>query len=135
MEAHAGSTAGSTFTGGYPLGVGRPPLEVGDLPTPEEAFHAPRIGLKQTITLVVGPSLIALGLSIGSGEWILAPLAIGTNGWVGIGFVALISILLQALYNVEIGRYVVATGEVPALGFGRIPPGMFIGTVLAILLF
>jgi hypothetical protein len=36
---------------------------------------------------------------------------------------------------VEIGAYVVATGEVPALGFGRIPPGLYIGTVLAILLF
>lgn len=128
MEARAA-------TEGYPLGVGRPPLNVGDLPTPEEAFATPRIGLKQTITLVIGPSLIALGLSIGSGEWILAPLAIGTEGWVGIGFVALISILLQALYNVEIGRYVVATGEVPSLGFGRIPPGLFIGTVLAVLLF
>src|SRR5688572_26170870 len=134
MEAHA--AAGATPpTGAYPLGVGRPPLNVGDLPTPEEAFGASRIGLKETVTLVVGPSLIALGLSIGSGEWILAPLAIGTGGWVGIGFVALISILLQAFYNVEIGRYVVATGEVPSLGFGRVPPGFFIGTILAVLLF
>jgi hypothetical protein len=134
MEAHA-AAPGSTATVSYRLGVGRPPLGVGDLPTPEEAFGARRIGLKETIALVIGPSLIALGLSIGSGEWILAPLAIGTNGWVGIGFVALISILLQAFYNVEIGRYVVGTGEVPSLGFGRIPPGMFVGTILAILLF
>jgi hypothetical protein len=134
MEAHAAAGA-SPAHGEYPLGVGRAPLNVGDLPTPEEAFGASRIGLKETITLVIGPSLIALGLSVGSGEWILAPLAIGTEGWVGIGFVALISILLQAFYNVEIGRYVVATGEVPSLGFGRIPPGFFIGTVLAILLF
>jgi hypothetical protein len=133
VEPHAAT--GVSVTGDYPLGVGRPPLKIDDLPTPEEAFRAPRIGLKQTITLVIGPSLIALGLSIGSGEWILAPLAIGTNGWVGIGFVALLSILLQAFYNVEIGRYVVATGEVPALGFGRIPPGFFIGTILAVLLF
>src|ERR671914_1979539 len=120
--------------GEYEIGVG-PPLRVDDLPTPEAVFGAPRIGAKETVTLVVGPSLIALGLSIGSGEWLLAPLAIGEGGWVGIGFVALLSILLQALYNVEIGRYVVATGEVPSLGFGRIPPGMFIGTILAVLLF
>jgi hypothetical protein len=108
---------------------------VDDIPTPEDVFDAPRIRLKETVTLVIGPSLIALGLSIGSGEWILAPLAIGTSGWIGIGFVALVSILLQALYNVEIGRYVLATGEVPSLGFGRIPPGFFIGTILAVLLF
>jgi hypothetical protein len=133
VEPHAAT--GTTVAGTYPLGVGRPPLNIDDLPTPEETFGAKRIGLKQTIALVIGPSLIALGLSIGSGEWILAPLAIGESGWVGIGFVALISILLQAFYNVEIGRYVVATGEVPALGFGRIPPGFFIGTILAVVLF
>ena len=130
--AGAGTTPSAPGT--YELGKG-PPLIVDDLPTPEEAFHAPRIGLKETIVLVIGPSLIALGLSVGSGEWILAPLAIGTAGWVGIGFVALISILLQALYNVEIGRYVMATGEVPSIGFGRIPPGFYIGTILAVVLF
>jgi hypothetical protein len=119
----------------YPLGVGRPPLKVDDLPEPERVFGVPRIGPKALVTLVVGPSLIALGLSVGSGEWILAPLAIGTEGWVGIGFVALISILLQAFYNMEVGRYVLATGEVPSLGFGRIPPGFYIGTILAVLLF
>ncbi len=118
----------------WPLGS-REPLAVADLPTPEEVFGAPRIGLKQSVMLVIGPSLIALGLSIGSGEWLLAPLAIGLNGWIGIGFVALLSILLQAFYNVEIGRYVMATGEVPSMGFGRIPPGAYVGTIIAIVLF
>jgi hypothetical protein len=118
----------------WPLGA-REPLGIADLPTPEEVFEAPRIRFKQAVTLVIGPSLIALGLSIGSGEWLLAPLAIGINGWVGIGFVALLSILLQALYNVEIGRYVMATGEVPSIGFGRIPPGAYVGTIVAVVLF
>jgi hypothetical protein len=49
--------------------------------------------------------------------------------------VALVSIVLQALSNVEIGRYVLATGEVPSIGFGRIPPGFYLGTILAVLLF
>jgi hypothetical protein len=133
VEARSASVG--TPAGTYPLGVGRPPLKVDDLPEPEAVFGVPRIGLKALVTLVVGPSLIALGLSIGSGEWILAPFAIGTEGWVGIGFVALISILLQAFYNMEVGRYVLATGEVASLGFGRIPPGMYIGTILAVLLF
>ena len=118
----------------WPLGA-REPLGVADLPTPEDVFEAPLIGFKQAVTLVIGRSLIALGLSIGSGEWLLAPLAIGINGWVGIGFVALVSIVLQALYNVEIGRYVLATGEVPSIGFGRIPPGAYVGTILAVALF
>jgi hypothetical protein len=54
MEAH-GAVAGTTIPGSYPLGVGRPPLNVDDLPTPEEAFQAKRIGLKETIALVIGP--------------------------------------------------------------------------------
>jgi hypothetical protein len=119
----------------YPLGVGRPPLRIDDLPTPEEAFGIPRTGFKETVTKVLGPAMIALGLSIGSGEWLLGPQAIGSLGWVGIGFVITISILLQAFYNVEIGRYVLATGEVPSLGFGRIPPGFYIGTIIAVGLF
>ncbi len=118
----------------WPLGA-RQPLGVADLPTPEEVFDVPHIGFSQAVKFVIGPSLIALGLSIGSGEWLLAPLAIGINGWIGVGFVAFVSIVLQALYNVEIGRYVLATGEVPSLGFGRIPPGAYVGTILAVVLF
>ena len=134
MEPSSSGASAAAAPASYELGAG-PPLGVDDLPTPEAAFGARRIGLKETVMLVIGPSLIALGLSIGSGEWLLAPLAIGESGWVGIGFVALLSILLQALYNVEIGRYVVATGEVPSIGFGRIPPGFYIGTILAVVLF
>src|ERR687889_2755172 len=119
----------------YPLGVGRPPLRVDDLPTPEEVFQVPRTGPKETITKIMGPAMIALGLSIGSGEWLLGPQAIGSLGWTGVGFIITISIVLQAFYNMEIGRYVLATGEVPSLGFGRVPPGAYVGTILAVALF
>jgi hypothetical protein len=73
---------------------------------------------------VIGPSLIALGISIGSGEWLLGPQAVGTFGFVGVGWVITISAILQTFYNVEISRYVVATGEVPVVGFARVPPGV-----------
>ncbi len=106
-----------------PLGVSRPPLEVDDLPTPEEVFRQPRLGVKEVIFYVIGPSLIALGASIGSGEWLLGPLNIGTYGFYGTGFVITLSIILQVFYNMEIGRYVIATGEVPSLGWARVPPG------------
>ena len=76
----AGASAGQ-----YPLGVGRPPLAVDDLPTPEEVFDLPKTGAKETVTKIMGPALIALGLSIGSGEWLLGPQAIGELGWIGIG--------------------------------------------------
>lgn len=105
------------------LGVSRPPLEVADLPTPEEVFKVKRIGLEELLLYVAGPSLIALGVSIGGGEWINSPLSIGVYGWKGIGWIILISALLQVFYNVELGRFTIATGETPIQGFGRVPPG------------
>jgi hypothetical protein len=117
------------------LGVSRPPLEVVDLPTPEEVFKVKRIGLEELILYVAGPSLIALGVSIGSGEWITGPLNVGTYGWKGIGWVILISALLQVFYNVELGRFTVATGETPILAFGRVPPGAFVWVPLALICF
>ena len=109
--------------GTYPLGVSRPPLEIMDLPSPEEVFGVPHLGRKEMFRFALGPSLVALGISVGSGEWLLGPLAIGAEGFTGFGFVILLSALLQVFYNIEIGRYVVATGEVPVVGFGRTPPG------------
>jgi hypothetical protein len=105
------------------LGVSRPPLEVGDLPTPEAVFNVPAIGRKELFQFVLGPSLIALGVSIGSGEWLLGPLNVGQYGFIGVGWIITVSALLQVFYNIEIARYVLATGEVPIVGFGRVPPG------------
>lgn len=107
----------------HPLGVSRPDLEVTDLPTPEEVFKVPRIGKAELFKFAVGPSLIALGISIGSGEWLLGPLSVGQYGFVGVGWVILVSAVLQTFYNVECARYVTATGETPVVGWGRVPPG------------
>ena len=107
----------------YQLGVSRPALAVDDLPEPEEVFRVRRIGPRELFMYVVGPSLIALGISIGSGEWLLGPQAVGQFGFVGVGWVILISAILQTFYNVECSRYVVATGEVPVVGWGRVPNG------------
>ncbi|MBP2325886.1 hypothetical protein JOF56_006271 [Kibdelosporangium banguiense] len=119
----------------YPLGVSRPPLEVADLPRPEEVFKVGRLGPLQVIQFVIGPSLIALGISIGSGEWLLGPQAVGSFGFVGIGWVITVSAVLQTLYNIEIARYVVATGEVPIVGFGRVPPGWKVWIPVSLLVF
>lgn len=107
----------------YQLGVSRPPLAVADLPEPEDVFKVGRLGVRQIIQFVIGPSLIALGISIGSGEWLLGPSAVGEFGFVGVGWVITVSAVLQTFYNVECARYVTATGEVPIVGFGRVPPG------------
>src|SRR5918992_73868 len=119
----------------YPLGVSRPPLDVADLPEPEEIFGVRHLGFKEIIKFAVGPSLIALGVSIGSGEWLLGPLAIGAGGFTGLGIMVTISILFQTFYNREVARYVVATGEVPVVGFGRVPPGFMFWIPVSLLLF
>jgi hypothetical protein len=106
------------------IGVSRPPLPLDDLPKPEEVFQVRKIGLKELITRVLGPSMIALGVSIGSGEWLLGPLAFGKFGFVGLGWLIALSALLQTFYNVENARYTLATGEVPVVGFTRTPPGL-----------
>ena len=116
-------TTDRPVVGSYGLGVSRPDLDVMDLPTPEEVFGVPRLGGWGVIKLVIGPSLIALGISIGSGEWLLGPLSVGQFGFVGVGMFITISILLQTFYNIEHARYVLATGEVPVVFFGRTPPG------------
>jgi hypothetical protein len=118
------------------LGVSRPPLGMTDLPTPEEVFGVGKLGFKETLKFAVGPSLIALGVSIGSGEWVLGPLAIGAAGqFEGLFFVVLLSLLFQVFFNVESARYVVATGETPVLGFARVPPGWKFWAPASILLF
>jgi hypothetical protein len=114
------------------LGVSRPPLDVEDLPEPEQVFGVSKIGPRQLFMYALGPSLIALGISIGSGEWLLGPQAVGQFGFVGIGWVILISALLQTFYNVEISRYVMATGEAPVVGWGRVPPGYLLWAPLSV---
>ena len=109
---------------GLSVGVSRPDLAFADLPEPEEVFGVRQIGFKEIVKFAIGPSLIALGISIGSGEWILGPRNIGEFGWAGLGWVILISALLQVFFNVECARYVTATGEVPIVGWGRVPPGV-----------
>ncbi len=114
------------------IGVSRPPLELDDLPTPEEVFKVKKIGTAEIIKVVIGPSLIALGVSIGSGEWLLGPLNVATYGFVGIGWIILVSAVLQTFYNVEIGRFTIATGEVPVVAFGRTPGGFKFWTPWAV---
>jgi hypothetical protein len=114
------------------LGVSRPPLPVQDLPEPEQVFGVSKIRPRELFMYVLGPSLIALGISIGSGEWLLGPQAVGQFGFVGVGWVILISAVLQTFYNVEISRFVIATGEAPVVAWGRVPPGYLLWAPLSV---
>lgn len=117
------------------IGADRPPLIIEDLPTPEEVFRVKRIGPAEMVFMVLGPAVIALSLAVGSGEWILGPMAVGQSGFRGIGLVIMVSITLQTLYNVELARFTLATGETPVEAFGRTPPGAWLWVSLALLCF
>ena len=108
------------------IGASRPPLLVDDLPSPEQVFHVPRLDGKTILRYVLGPSMIALGVSIGSGEWLLGPLAFARYGFMGVGWLVTISAVLQTCYNMEAARFTLATGEVPSVAFLRIPPGRWL---------
>jgi len=70
---------------------------------------------------VVGPGIIVLGASIGSGEFLLGPAAFVRHG-LSILWVTLVAISLQTIFNLELMRYTLATGEPVFTGFMRTRP-------------
>ena len=69
----------------------------------------------------IGPGVIVLGASIGSGEFLLGPAAFVKYGLSLLWIVGVAS-LLQTLLNVELMRYTLATGEPVLTGFMRTRP-------------
>ena len=69
----------------------------------------------------VGPGVIALGVSIGSGEFLLGPAAFVQHGF-SLLWVVLIAITFQTIFNTEVMRYTLATGEPVFSGFMRTRP-------------
>ena len=59
---------------------------------------------------VVGPGVIVLGASIGSGEFLLGP-AVFVRLGLSLLWVTGIAIFLQTVFNTELMRYTMATGE------------------------
>lgn len=88
----------------------------------------------KSIMQMVGPSIILVGLGLGTGELILWPYL--TSNW-GLGIIwgAILGITIQYFLNMEIERYTLANGESIFVGFARIfkwfPLWFAISTVLA----
>ncbi len=93
---------------------GLPPWTQSELPVPP----SPR-GLGWIS--VAGPGVIVLGLSIGSGEYLLGPTAFVKYG-LALLWVTGIAVFLQTILNTELVRYVLATGEPAFTGFMRTRP-------------
>lgn len=70
---------------------------------------------------VVGPGVIVLGVSIGGGEFLLGPSAFVRHG-LSLLWVTSVSVFFQTVFNTELMRYTVATGEPVFSGFMRTRP-------------
>lgn len=94
---------------------GLDPYQPAELPEPPRPQ-----GLRGWIA-ATGPGVILLGASIGSGEFLLGPAVMVKHGFTLL-WIAGVAILLQTLFNVEMMRYTLATGEPVLTGFMRTRP-------------
>jgi hypothetical protein len=81
--------------------------EVRDLPEPPSRFRK-----------VIGPGIIAAGVGMASGEFILYPYIASQVGLVFV-WAAFVGLATQYFLNMEIERYTLATGETALTGFSR----------------
>ncbi|MGE3804405.1 MAG: Nramp family divalent metal transporter [Gemmataceae bacterium] len=108
-------TASSAFD------VPRPGSEKMPTWTGAELIDAPNWSWRRWYTLV-GPGLLMGGAAIGGGEWLAGPLVSARFGG-ALLWLATLSILGQAIYNIEISRYTLYCGEPIFTGKFRTLPG------------
>ena len=65
---------------------------------------------------ICGPGVIVLGVSIGSGEFLLGPATFVRHG-LSLLWVTLVAVFFQTVFNTEVMRYTLATGEPVVTGF------------------
>ena len=93
---------------------GLEPWKPAELPEPPNPKGLAWIG-------TVGPGVIILGASIGSGEFLLGPAAFVQYG-LTLLWVTGVAAFLQTVFNTELMRYTLATGETIFTGFMRTRP-------------
>ncbi len=111
----AGESAGGTFEAPRIGSTEMPAWNTGEL------IDAPKFTKRNWFALL-GPGLIMGGSAIGGGEWLLGPKVTGVYGG-GLLWLATLSILGQVLYNIEISRYTLYSGEPIFTGKFRMMPG------------
>jgi hypothetical protein len=92
-----------------------PAWEVGTLEPP------PQLTLRK-LTSLIGPGILLAGSSVGAGEWLFGPAVSAQFGGTFL-WLATISIVTQAFYNLEVMRYTLYCGEPVFVGFFRLLPG------------
>lgn len=87
---------------------------VANLPKPPAARGLSLLG-------IIGPGAIILGASIGSGEWLLGPATFVKYGMTLL-WVTTLAVIFQTIFNTELIRYTLYTGEPAFTGFMRTKP-------------
>src|SRR5579859_1201809 len=116
----------TTSTAPHPGSQQMPRWNVGELP------EAP-IFRWSTIWTFLGPGLLMGGAAIGGGEWLQGPLTTARFGG-GLLWLSTLSILGQVLYNIEISRYTLYSGEPIFTGKFRTLPGPMFWVTLYLML-
>lgn len=103
------------FTPPHPGSLQMPRWDAGELP------DAPVFQLRNW-TALIGPSMVMAAAAIGGGEWLTGPLVTAKYGG-ALLWLSTLSILGQVVYNIEISRYTLYTGEPIFTGKFRTLPG------------
>src|SRR5881392_2750885 len=103
------------FLAPHPGSKAMPRWDAGELP------DSPKL-TPRSWALLLGPGLVAAGAAIGGGEWLAGPLTTARYGG-AILWLATLSILAQVVYNLEISRYTLYSGEPIFTGKFRLLPG------------
>ena len=99
----------------HPGSRSMPRWNLGELPPPPP-FTA------KSWAMLIGPGFVTAGAAIGGGEWLLGPIVAARYGG-ALLWLATLSILGQVIYNAEVSRYTLYSGEPIFVGKFRLPPG------------
>jgi hypothetical protein len=97
-----------------------------------ELVDAPRFTWRNWAAMI-GPGLVMGASAIGGGEWLMGPTVTARFGG-GLLWLATLSILAQVIYNIEISRYTLYSGEPIFTGKFRTLPGPMFWLVTYIVL-
>lgn len=115
MSSQETTAPGAGTEAPYPGSKQMPRWNLGDL------VDAPVFTGRNWLAML-GPGLLAGGAAIGGGEWLMGPIVTARFGG-SLLWLASLSILGQVIYNIEISRYTLYTGEPIFTGKFRTLPG------------
>jgi hypothetical protein len=118
--------ANESFVAPHPGSQAMPRWDVGEL------IDAPKFTWRNLLAMI-GPGLVMGASAIGGGEWLAGPAVTAKYGG-ALLWVATVSIFFQVIYNIEISRYALYTGEPIFTGKFRIPPHPLFWLVVYLLL-